>query len=335
MRYRLSFCAFLLFVFATPAMAADWYVDPNLADDTYCTDYRVTERDCGMGGSETAWDNWDEFFNGSTNQSIISAGDTIYLRPGNLYQTKQHTGGTCDNAPNNCGYSPPKGSAGNHITATTLAGEEQLAILCSHANRCGPAYNPDPTLVGTAQKKCFEGTNAGNNCSTDGDCWTNFATDGNAYCANDGARYWTSQAITMGEFATVKNIKTFGQACFNGSGVMSLEDSDIGGGGPSHCAVAINQGNTVSYSDTDAGAVLFNSSVHHSTRGDTSGNGPCLQGYRGVLTIDQNTFQHCRDSHVRPKDANGATEWMDIKNNLFLPSDETWVSSRIPMPRRY
>jgi len=171
-------------------------------------------------------------------------------------------------------------------------GEELLAVICTDSGKCN--YNPDPSQ----------------------------GADGNAALS---AMYYPNAAIYIAaDYVDVKGFKTYGMTVINNAHDSSIQDSDIGGGGPGTYGGTQGQGQTVLIT-TAYNILVKNNKIHHSCRA-TDGlpgnqNGPALMGYDFSATIENNEFHDNWYGDIRLKDVGGQQgRTTEIRYNLFKPS---------------
>ena len=134
------------------------------------------------------------------------------------------------------------------------------------------------------------------------------------------SHFYPNPAISIGgAYVDVSGLKTFGQVVISGHDVV-VERCDLGGGGPH-----MNQGQVVVINSNRAGGVynvvVRNNRIHHSTWGESAGNGATLMCYNASFLVEHNEFHDGYGSDICIKDTGmqeGRT--IEIRYNLFGPS---------------
>lgn len=134
------------------------------------------------------------------------------------------------------------------------------------------------------------------------------------------SHFYPNPAISIsGAYVDVGGFKTFGQVIIAAHDVI-LERCDLGGGGPH-----MNQGQVVALNSNRPGGVynvvVRNNRIHHSTWGESVGNGSTLMCYNASFLVEHNEFYQSYGSDVCLKDTGmqeGRT--IEIRYNFFGPT---------------
>jgi hypothetical protein len=136
----------------------------------------------------------------------------------------------------------------------------------------------------------------------------------------NSSHFYPNPAISIsGAYIDVAGFKTFGQVVINAHDV-TLEQCDLGGGGPH-----MNQGQAVALNSNRPGGVynvvIRNNRIHHSTWGESVGNGSTLMCYNASFLVEHNEFFEGYGSDIYLKDTGqqeGRT--IEIRYNFFGPT---------------
>jgi hypothetical protein len=132
----------------------------------------------------------------------------------------------------------------------------------------------------------------------------------------NSSHYYPWPAISIsGKHIVIKGFKTFGQVAITGSQYVTIQNCDLGGGGP-----ALNQGQVV-FIKNSWDILIRNNYIHNSSWGESDANGAALMGYEFAATIENNEFYDNWGPDIRLKDTvnmNGRTTI--IRNNYFRRS---------------
>jgi len=134
------------------------------------------------------------------------------------------------------------------------------------------------------------------------------------------SHFYPNPAISIsGAYVDVGGFKTFGQVVINAHDA-TLERCDLGGGGPH-----MNQGQVVVLNSNRPGGVynvvVRNNRIHHSTWGESVGNGSTIMCYNASYLVEHNEFYEGYGSDICLKDT-GMQEGriIEIRYNLFGPT---------------
>ena len=134
------------------------------------------------------------------------------------------------------------------------------------------------------------------------------------------SHFYPNPAISIGgTYVDVGGFKTFGQVVIAAHDV-TLERCDLGGGGPH-----MNQGQVVVLNSNRPGGVynvvVRNNRIHHSTWGESVGNGSTLMCYNASFLVEHNEFYEGYGSDICLKDT-GMQEGriIEVRYNLFGPT---------------
>lgn len=134
------------------------------------------------------------------------------------------------------------------------------------------------------------------------------------------SHFYPNPAISIGgAYVDVGGFTTFGQVVIAAHDVI-LERCDLGGGGPH-----MNQGQVVVLNSNRPGGVysvaVRNNRIHHSTWGESVGNGSTLMCYNASFLVEHNEFYEGYGSDICVKDTGmqeGRT--IEIRYNFFGPT---------------
>ncbi len=205
---------------------------------------------------------------------------TNYIRAGNyFYDSGSNTLGSLHIT------STKSGTATAPTTIKAYLGEE-LQVAIGTAKR-GATYNSDPgdtTGVGS---------------------W--------GYYPNPSIETYNANYII------IDGVKTYGQVYLAGGHDVTVQNSDLGGGGGSG-TITTDQGNTVRFNNI-YNAVLKNNMIHRNCRRTESNDGSLIIGYAFTATLDQNTLFDGYGTYFEDKDGSGQTgRTTEVKYNFFGPS---------------
>jgi CubicO group peptidase (beta-lactamase class C family) len=136
----------------------------------------------------------------------------------------------------------------------------------------------------------------------------------------ESSHFYPNPAISIiGAYVDVSGLKTFGQVVIAGHDI-TLERCDLGGGGPH-----MNQGQVVVLNSNRPGGVfnvvIRNNRVHHSTWGESVGNGSMLMCYNASFLAEHNEFYEGYGSDICLKDTGmQAGRVIEIRYNFFGPT---------------
>jgi hypothetical protein len=134
------------------------------------------------------------------------------------------------------------------------------------------------------------------------------------------SHFYPNPAISIGgAHVDVAGLKTFGQVVINAHDAV-LERCDLGGGGPH-----MNQGQVVAINSNRPGGVynvvVRNNRIHHSTWGESVGNGSTLMCYNASFLVEHNEFYEGYGSDICLKDTGmQAGRTIEIRFNFFGPT---------------
>jgi len=144
--------------------------------------------------------------------------------------------------------------------------------------------------------------------------------DPNDRTFKNSSHFYPNPAISIhGAYVDVSGFKTFGQVVINAHDT-TLERCDLGGGGPH-----MNQGQVVVLNSNRPGGVfnvlIRNNRIHHSTWGESVGNGSTLMCYNASFLVEHNEFYEGYGSDIALKDT-GMQEGriIEIRYNFFGPT---------------
>lgn len=134
------------------------------------------------------------------------------------------------------------------------------------------------------------------------------------------SHFYPNPAISIGgAFVDVGGLKTYGQVVISAHDAV-LERCDLGGGGPH-----MNQGQVLAINSNRPGGVynvvVRNNRIHHSTWGESTGNGATLMCYNASFLVEHNEFFDGYGADICLKDTGmqeGRT--IDIQFNFFGPT---------------
>lgn len=136
----------------------------------------------------------------------------------------------------------------------------------------------------------------------------------------NSSHYYPHPAVSIaGAFVDVRGLKTYGQVVISGHDIL-LEGCDLGGGGPH-----MNQGQVVALNGTGKtgvyNVVIRNNKIHHSTWGESAGNGSALMCYDASFIVENNEFYDNYGPDLTIKDTGGQDgREITIRYNFFGPS---------------
>lgn len=185
------------------------------------------------------------------------------------------------------------GTVSQHTVVRNYTGEQP--IICTDAGKC--QYNPNPGQ---------------------GDPWT------------ESGFYYPNPAISIGgDYIDVIGFKTYGMTTIRNCHDSSIQDCDLGGGGPGPQGVTVGQAQVVLI-HTSYNILVKNNKIHHSSLcRDGIQNSPALMIYwspgdhaNGTIIIEQNEFYDNWYGDVRVKDTRYSTNGTSviIRYNFFKPS---------------
>jgi len=134
------------------------------------------------------------------------------------------------------------------------------------------------------------------------------------------SHFYPNPAISIAAaYVDVAGLKTFGQVVISAHDVV-LKRCDLGGGGPH-----MNQGQVVAINSNRPGGVynvvVRNNRIHHSTWGESVGNGAALMCYNASFLVEHNEFYDGYGADICLKDTGmqqGRT--IEIRFNFFGPT---------------
>mgnify|MGYP006288120003 FL=1 len=136
----------------------------------------------------------------------------------------------------------------------------------------------------------------------------------------DSSHYYPHPAVSIsGAYLDVYGLKTFGQVVISGHHV-SLQDCDLGGGGPH-----MNQGQVVALNggprqDGAHDVLIRNNRIHHSCWGEGRGNAAALMCYDASFIVEHNHFvDNFGDINIKDTGKQAGREII-IRYNFFGPS---------------
>ena len=120
-------------------------------------------------------------------------------------------------------------------------------------------------------------------------------------------------------YVVIDGVKAYGQVYLAGGHDVTVQNSDLGGGGGSG-TITTDQGNTVRFNNI-YNAVLKNNLIHRNCRRTETNDGSLIIGYAFTAVLDQNTFFDGYGTYFEDKDGSGQTgRTTEVKNNFFAPS---------------
>lgn len=137
----------------------------------------------------------------------------------------------------------------------------------------------------------------------------------------NSSHYYPHPAVSIGgAFIDVRGLKTYGQVVISGHDIL-LENCDLGGGGPH-----MNQGQVIALNGTSKNSGVYsvivgNNRIHHSTWGESAGNGSALMCYNASFIVENNEFSDNYGADLTIKDTGGQDgREIIIRYNFFGPT---------------